>query len=120
MIDYSENFLLDDEKEGLKILKPKIIDFLLAVFFNEDKPITDSMKDHKRFAMLFQMELERLLRKIDQHPHDYIQYICGKFLKLALFYLKKIIIHDHQQEYKESDEYQLLFEISKKLFDIRF
>lgn len=41
----------------MKILKPKIIDFMMAVFMNEDKPVTDSIKDHKRFGQLFEMEM---------------------------------------------------------------
>lgn len=47
--DYTENFVIEDDRDGLKILKPKVVDFLLAVYFNEDKPIGENSKDHKKF-----------------------------------------------------------------------
>ncbi|KAL4492562.1 hypothetical protein ABPG72_007675 [Tetrahymena utriculariae] len=118
--DNTITYDVDDEKEGFKILKPKLIDFLLAIYFNEDKPYNDALKDHKRFYQLCEMEYQRLSRQIDQFPQDYIHYICGKFLKTTLFYFKKVILRENQQDYKDQDEYKILYNISTRLFEIRF
>jgi len=59
--DNSQRFTLRSIKDGFSLFKPKIIEFILIVYFNQEKPFLESLlKECSNFTSFFRFETDRL------------------------------------------------------------
>ena len=92
----------------MTLLKPKLLEFILTVYFNQEKPLIDSiLRQASGFTEFFRFEKERLSDFTQEKlPASFMSYLFNKVLQICAFYKDKVIVNDAAFEYKYRNDYK--------------
>ena len=117
-IKFSEITNNDDSelKENFKLLKPKLIDFIITIYFDSTYEIDFLFSEIPSFVLFFNRETTRFSYycKENLKNDQFLEYFFNYVLKLAVVYKKKMILKDEKANFIERTDLVIL---EKILFD---